>query len=200
MARNNKSKQTKQAESVNQQTNNEENETGEIEETKVDQALPNIETLGINSPDQNADESVTMGDASNNPISSEQASSLNDTNLLEMIQTQTVRINKLHADQNQMRQEVMFIKDKLNTLSSNQKNIESRLEASVGTLKERYSTLDSKLDSVLETFSGIKSNMVAQGRVNPTLLQILSNSAQAQSQSCSANVDGSCQANFIDVS
>ena len=161
MPRINKAKQTKAVESETMQStnnnNNNENESGEIEETKNEQTLPDIETLRVTSPQQSNEENITMGDVSN-PILSEQASSNTDTILNEMIQAQNIRINKLHSDQNTIRQEVMFIKDKLNQLSSNQKNIEFRLEASVGTLKERYSTLDSKLDMVLESLSGIKSN------------------------------------------
>ena len=156
MARNSKSKQTKTTEQMKSTDidNNNQNETGEISETKDDNVLPEIESLGINSPD-NTDQNVTMEEQSN-PVNP--TSSANDSNPNQFNQTQIERINKLHAEQNLIRQEVMFVKDKLIHLSNNQKNIESRLEASVGTLKERYSTLDSKLDSVIETLSAIKSN------------------------------------------
>ena len=158
MPRNNKSKQNKQTEQQNMESttdNNNNQETGEINESKDDPILPDIETLNMNSPDQNQDQIETMEEISN-PVN--EPSSAVDSNTNEFTQVQVERINKLHAEQNAMRTEVMFIKDQLSNLSNNQKKIESRLEASVGTLKERYSTLDSKLDSVIETLSAIKSN------------------------------------------
>ena len=72
--------------------NNIQNETGEITETKDDYVLPDIETLGLNSPDT-SDQNVTMEEQT---IPVNTASSTNDTNFSDLLQTQVERTNKLH--------------------------------------------------------------------------------------------------------